>query len=71
MKVKIKKEKFQERMAVKNISVVDLAERVKVGSSYLSQLISGNKFPSPRTRKRIASILEIKTNEWYQYFEVV
>lgn len=71
MRVKIRTEKFRERMAIRNISVTDLAEKVKVGHSYISQVIAGHKFASPKARKKIMNTLGIKEAEWFLYFEVV
>ena len=42
-----------------NVSQNELAQAVGTTSGYLSQLISGKRYPSPRTRRRLQAALGV------------
>ena len=58
-KVRLKPEPVWERINRRNMSQNDLARRAKISSGYLSQLLSGQKSPSPDVRQRLQATLEI------------
>jgi transcriptional regulator with XRE-family HTH domain len=50
-------------MARQNLSQNALARRLRITSGYLSQLVNGQRFPSPKLRRRILEILPGASSE--------
>lgn len=59
MKVCLKSESIKQILAKKNLSQNWLAERVGTTSGYMSQLMTGNRYPSPKMRKKIMACLQL------------
>jgi len=57
MKVKINKHVFQEQIARKNKSQNWAAQKLRISSGYMSQLMCGVRNPSPKLRERIMELL--------------
>jgi len=50
----INQEKTKKNIALKGYSIRGFSKRIKVSYSYLSQILSGNRYPSPSIAKKIA-----------------
>ena len=46
-------------MARQNISQNELAKRLGITSGYMSQLVCGTRYPSPKVRQKILDVLGI------------
>lgn len=69
MKVRLKSEVIREILARKNQSQNALAMHVGTTSGYMSQLMSGARYPSPTLREKIMASLGI--GEFDAIFEFV
>ena len=57
-KVTLKADHLRKILARKNKSQNWLAYRMEISSGYISQLINGARYPSPRMRERFLQALE-------------
>lgn len=57
MTVKLQVQAFKKLLAKKNLSQNAFAKRLRVSSGYMSQMICGQRNPSPQLRERILEIL--------------
>lgn len=69
IKVRLKGDVLDELLTRANILRKDFAAKIEINTSHLSQLIKGDKFPSPRLRMRIQAELIGKTFD--ELFEIV
>lgn len=46
-------------MARQNISQNELAKKLGITSGYMSQLVCGTRYPSPKVRQRILDVLDM------------
>ena len=60
VKVFVKKKTVEELLARKNQSQNWLALRLGISSGYISQLISGERCPSPKIRQKIQDLFKIE-----------
>lgn len=58
MKVKVKGTEIRKILAKKNMSQNWLARKLQTSSGYLSQLIRGERNPSPKMRQKMLSFLK-------------
>lgn len=58
MKVQIKADRIREIIARRNMSQNRLAQRLGTTSGYLSQLINGKRYPSPKMRENLLKVLD-------------
>ena len=58
-RVRLKPEAVWERLNRLNITQNELARRIGRSSGYLSQLINGERCPSPETRRRLMEALGV------------
>ena len=58
LKVKIKRETIEIVLAKKNISQNKLALELGISNGYMSQLLNGTRFPSPKLRDKILKSLK-------------
>ena len=63
IRVRVKRDAVQIAMAKKNLSQNMLAMRTGISSGYISQLILGARYPSPRVRQRILDALGMDFDE--------
>jgi transcriptional regulator with XRE-family HTH domain len=68
MKVCLKSDSIKQILAKKNLSQNWLAERVGTTSGYMSQLMTGTRYPSPKMREKIMTCL--KLNEFDDLFTI-
>ena len=59
VRVRLNARAFWDRLERANLSQNELARRIGVTSGYLSQLISGRRSPSPRTRRCLLEALDV------------
>jgi len=57
IRVQIKRERFEEEMAKRNLSGGQLSEMLGISHTHLSQCIRGISHPSSKIREKILSIL--------------
>ncbi len=57
MRIAIKAKSFRRYLAEHNLSQNEFAHMAGTNSGYLSQLLSGKRFPSPRMRARLLTVL--------------
>ena len=57
VRVRLNASAVWERMARENLSQNGLAERLRITSGYLSQLVNGQRCPSPSLRRRLLETL--------------
>lgn len=57
MTVKLQVQAFKRLLAKKNLSQNSFAKRLRVSSGYMSQMLCGERNPSPELRERILKIL--------------
>ena len=57
VKVRVNQDAVQVAMAKRNMSQNMLAIRAGISSGYISQIICGTRYPSPRVRQKILDIL--------------
>lgn len=69
IRVHLKDGELRRVLARKNLSQNAFARRIQVSSGYLSQLLSGKRYPSPRVREVMLAALP--EAEFDQLFEVV
>ncbi len=55
--VRIKPKTFWQALAKQSLSQSELATRLGISSSYMSQVVCGTRCPSPRLRRRILELL--------------
>ncbi len=58
IRVKINKETVEKELIRRNLSQNMLAIKAGISSSYISQLISGERSPSPQTRGKLQKALQ-------------
>jgi transcriptional regulator with XRE-family HTH domain len=58
IKVKIKKVVVEKEVARRNLSLNRLAIKAGISSGYISQLISGERYPSPQLREKLQKALQ-------------
>jgi len=58
LKVKMNQESVLRAMARRNMSQNMLADKTGLSSGYLSQLISGARYASPKVRQKLQSALD-------------
>ncbi len=69
VKVSLKSDKVYRYLAEKGLSQNSLAMNLGISSGYISQLLSGKRFPSPHMRNRL-----LKRFKGYRYedlFEII
>jgi transcriptional regulator with XRE-family HTH domain len=57
IKVRINQDAMQIAIAKRNMSQNMLAIRAGISSGYISQLMCGTRYPSPRVRQKILDVL--------------
>jgi len=57
VRVRVNQDAVQVAMAKRNMSQNMLAIRAGISSGYISQIICGTRYPSPRVRQKILDIL--------------
>lgn len=63
MKVIMQSNEVRQAMLREGYNISALAEQVKVGVSYMSQILNGKRNPSPKLAKRIADTLGVEIEE--------
>ena len=58
IKVKINKVVVEKEVARRNLSLNRLAIKAGISSGYISQLISGERYPSPQLREKLQKALQ-------------
>lgn len=56
LRVKLREEKIERLLARKNLSQNWLAKRIEVSSGYMSQLMNGVRYASPRVRAKLQEV---------------
>ena len=69
IKVRVRPDILDELLTRANITRKDFAGRIGVHTAHLSQLLKGDKFPSPKLRAKIQAALISKTFD--ELFEIV
>jgi transcriptional regulator with XRE-family HTH domain len=64
-KVRINEKVLWDFMLKSNISQRELASRLGISPSYLSQLICGTRYPSPKLRRRLLEELRLSFDELF------
>ena len=57
IRVRVNQDAVQVAMAKRNMSQNMLAIRAGISSGYISQLMCGTRYPSPRVRQKILDVL--------------
>jgi len=73
-RVKLKSEFILEWMIRHNLSLRMMAKEIGVSVPFLSQMLNGNRCPSPRSRNKIQHYFEhvyMSTNIWDDLFEII
>ena len=72
IKVKVKEKAFEEAVAKKNLSYLQLAEMTGVNKVYLSN-VKNEKLeqysPSPKLRQKLMEILEVEFDEIFEIID--
>ncbi|MNN70869.1 hypothetical protein D3C81_1867560 [compost metagenome] len=69
MKIKVKDPlRLNELIIMKGFSKTDFGKEIRLSNPMTVQITNGDRFPSPRTAKRICEVLEC---EWSDLFEIV
>lgn len=63
MRISFKDEKFSELLMRNGDSLRSFARQAGISSPYMSQLIKGNRNPSPKMAKKICESLEVKFDD--------
>jgi transcriptional regulator with XRE-family HTH domain len=63
IKVRVNQDVVQIAMAKRNMSQNMLAIRAGISSGYISQLMCGTRYPSPRIRQKILDVLGMDFDE--------
>ena len=63
IKVRVNQDAVQIAMAKRNMSQNMLAIRAGISSGYISQLMCGTRYPSPRVRQKILDVLGLDFDE--------
>jgi len=58
IKVKVNTAAVEKELIRRNLSQNMLAIKAGISSSYISQLISGDRYPSPQTRQKLQKALQ-------------
>jgi transcriptional regulator with XRE-family HTH domain len=58
LKVRLNKEKILIAITRRNLSQNMLAARAGLTSGYMSQIMCGDRFPSPQTRQKLLDVLK-------------
>jgi len=58
IKVKINKTVVEKEIARRNLSLNMLAIKAGISSGYISQLINGDRYPSPQLREKLQKALQ-------------
>jgi transcriptional regulator with XRE-family HTH domain len=58
IKVKVNTAAVEKELIRRNLSQNMLAIKAGISSSYISQLISGERYPSPQTRQKLQKALQ-------------
>ncbi|MDD5702445.1 MAG: helix-turn-helix transcriptional regulator [Dehalococcoidales bacterium] len=58
IKVKINKVVVEKEIARRNLSLNMLAIKAGISSGYISQLVSGDRYPSPQLREKLQKALQ-------------
>ncbi len=69
VKVTLKGRKIYQYLAEKGLSQNSLALNLGISSGYISQLLKGKRFPSPRMRKRLLN--KFKGLKYDDLFEII
>jgi transcriptional regulator with XRE-family HTH domain len=59
IKVRVNQDAVQLAMAKRNMSQNMLAIRAGISSGYISQIMCGTRYPSPRVRQKILDVLDM------------
>jgi len=59
MRAKLKSKKIQTYLMRRNISQNNFAYRIGTTSGYMSQLMSGHRYPSPKLRQKMMEFLGV------------
>jgi len=70
MVVLVKMDRLKEEIAKKNLSHTEFSNRAGISKGYMSQLMGGERNPSPALRKRILEALELGNNDFDSLFEI-
>ena len=62
-RVRLKPAPVWELITRRNMSQNELARKAEISSGYLSQLISGRKYPSAEVRRKLQAALEVERFE--------
>jgi len=68
-KVKLRTDVVRELIARKNKSQNWFAKRIGISSSYMAQLLNGQKHPAPELRQKIQTFFEGKEFDDLFFFE--
>lgn len=68
MTIKINNAHIKKAMFLQGLNSLQLAERVKVSPSYMSQVINGKRNPSAKLAKNISVVLDVDVQD---VFEVI
>ena len=70
-RVRLKTEAVWELLNRLNLSQNQLAQRVGIASGYMSQLMNGQRFASPRVRRRLMDVLGVTDFDYLFILEKV
>ena len=65
-RVTLKSDEFWGYLRRKHLSHGDFAKQVCIAPGYLSQLISGQRSPSPRLTARFLEVLEVRFDDLFR-----
>jgi len=57
VKVKVNSKALWDAVARQNLCQTEMAEKLGISKSYMSQVLSGTRSPSPRLRRRMLDVL--------------
>lgn len=69
MRALLKSTRIKKYLLLKNISQNNFAHRIGITSGYMSQLMSGYRYPSPELRQKMMEYLKI--NEFNDIYKIV
>lgn len=68
VRICLRVENIEVILAKRNMEKLELAERLKISPSYLTQMLMGIRSPSPKMRGRLQRVLRIKGEQWDDIF---
>lgn len=67
--VRVKSAPLLKVLAQRNETLKQFSQKIEMSRSYVSQIVSGNRFPSPQVRERIQNELGVSFDDVFETVE--